>query len=72
MFDTRHRTATGGTGPDSGSAPLRQGKLNKMDPQEFRSLGHQVIDELADYLDTIEDQRVFPDVDSRQLEAIFD
>lgn len=40
-----------------------------MDPQEFRSLGHQVIDELADYLDTIEDQRVFPDVDSRHLEA---
>ena len=40
-----------------------------MDPQEFRSLGHH---ELADYLDTIEDRRVCPDVDSRHLEAIFD
>ena len=43
-----------------------------MDPQEFRALGHQVVDELADYLDSIEDRRVFPDVDPRHLESIFD
>ena len=43
-----------------------------MRSQEFRSLGHQVIDELADYLDSIEDRRVFPEVDPAHLEALFD
>lgn len=43
-----------------------------MDSQEFRSLGHLVIDELSDYLDSIEDRRVFPDVEPAHLEAIFD
>ena len=43
-----------------------------MRSQEFRSLGHQVIDELADYLDSIEDRRVFPNVDPSYLDTLFD
>ncbi len=43
-----------------------------MHSREFRSLGHDVIDELADYLDSIEDRPVFPAVEPAHLEALFD
>ena len=43
-----------------------------MRSREFRSLGHDVIDELADYLDSIEDRPVFPAVEPAHLEALFD
>ena len=43
-----------------------------MRSDEFRSLGHRVIDELADYFDSIEDRRVFPDSDPAHLEDLFD
>jgi hypothetical protein len=33
------------------------------DPKEFRELGHRVVDLLADYLDPIEEKRVFPDAE---------
>ena len=42
-----------------------------MDPKEFRNLGHEVVDLLADYLDQIEDKRVFPDVDARTVNRLF-
>ncbi len=42
-----------------------------MGTNEFRNLGHQVVDLLAEYLDHIEDERVFPDVEPRTLNELF-
>ena len=39
---------------------------------EFRETGHRVIDLLADYLETVETRPLFPEVDPRVLEALFD
>jgi len=41
-------------------------------PGEFRSWGHQVVDQLADYLDNIESKKLFPDVAPEKLFALFD
>jgi aromatic-L-amino-acid decarboxylase len=42
-----------------------------MDAKEFRDVGHQVVDFLAEYLDHIEEKRVFPDVEPRVLNDLF-
>jgi aromatic-L-amino-acid decarboxylase len=42
-----------------------------MDAKEFRDLGHRVVDLLADYLDHIEEKRVFPDVEPRTVNRLF-
>ncbi len=42
-----------------------------MDPKEFRQVGHQVVDLLAEYFDHIEEKRVFPDVEPRHLNDLF-
>jgi aromatic-L-amino-acid decarboxylase len=42
-----------------------------MDPNEFRHLGHQVVDLLAEYLEHIEEKRVFPDVEPATVNAQF-
>lgn len=42
-----------------------------MDSKEFRDVGHQVVDKLADYLDHIEEKRVFPDVEPRTVNELF-
>lgn len=42
-----------------------------MDTKEFRDLGHRVVDLLADYLDHIEDKRVFPDAEPRIVNQLF-
>ncbi len=42
-----------------------------MDANEFRDLGHRVVDLLADYLDHIEEKRVFPDVEPRTANRLF-
>jgi aromatic-L-amino-acid decarboxylase len=42
-----------------------------MDGKEFRDLGHQVVDLLAEYLEHIEKKRVFPDVEPRVLNELF-
>jgi aromatic-L-amino-acid decarboxylase len=42
------------------------------DADEFRRLGHRLIDELAAYLDSIDDRPVFPDVDPQTLDTMFD
>src|SRR6201987_3708181 len=42
-----------------------------MDANEFRDLGHEVVELLFDYLDHIEEKRVFPDVEPRTLHAFF-
>ena len=42
-----------------------------MDPKEFRDVGHQVVDLLAEYFDHIEEKRVFPDVEPRTLNELF-
>lgn len=43
-----------------------------MDRNEFREVGHQLIDSLAEYLDTVEDRPVFPDVAPETLHQLFD
>src|ERR1700757_3573587 len=42
-----------------------------METNEFRSSGHKVVDLLADYLEEIEDKRVFPEVDPRMVTRLF-
>jgi len=42
-----------------------------MNPGEFREMGHQVVNLLAEYLDHIEEKRVFPDVEPRTVNALF-
>lgn len=43
-----------------------------MDAQEFRRIGHGVVDRLADYFDSLPDQPVFPDVEPEEVLALFD
>jgi aromatic-L-amino-acid/L-tryptophan decarboxylase len=42
-----------------------------MRTNEFRNLGHRVVDLLADYLDHIEEKRVFPDVEPGTVNQLF-
>jgi aromatic-L-amino-acid decarboxylase len=42
-----------------------------MDGNEFRAVGHRVVDYLADYLNQIEEKRVFPDVEPRTVNELF-
>jgi aromatic-L-amino-acid/L-tryptophan decarboxylase len=42
-----------------------------MDANEFRDLGHDVVNLLSDYLEHIEAKRVFPDVEPRTLHELF-
>jgi aromatic-L-amino-acid/L-tryptophan decarboxylase len=42
-----------------------------MDGNEFRDFGHQVVDLLSDYLNHIEEKRVFPDVEPRTVNQLF-
>jgi aromatic-L-amino-acid decarboxylase len=42
-----------------------------MDAKEFRDLSHKVVDLLADYIDQIEEKRVFPDVEPRTVNRLF-
>ncbi len=42
-----------------------------MNPGEFRKLGHQVVDLLAEYLEHIEEKPVFPDVEPSKLTQLF-
>src|SRR5687767_11235383 len=74
---TRQRSPmpTGGrrsSSPAANDAKPRWNRAGKMDPNEFRETGHRVVDLLADYLARIEDLRVFPDVEPRELHALFD
>jgi hypothetical protein len=43
-----------------------------MDAQEFRTTGHYLVDLLAEYLATIEERPLFPNVEPRELHRMFD
>src|SRR5689334_16507109 len=43
-----------------------------MDAREFREIGNQIVDLLADYFEHIEEKPVFPDVALRALTKLFD
>jgi aromatic-L-amino-acid decarboxylase len=43
-----------------------------MDAREFRQIGHQVIDLLAEYFEHVEEKAVFPDVEPQVLTSLFD
>src|SRR6202035_4142092 len=42
-----------------------------MDAREFRDVGHRVVDFLAEYLDHIEEKRVFPDTEPLTTNELF-
>ncbi len=42
-----------------------------MDPLEFRSLGHRIVDRLATYLEQIEQRPLFPDAPPKHINALF-
>jgi len=42
-----------------------------MERNEFRELGHRVVDLLADYFEHVEEKRVFPDVEPRTVNQLF-
>jgi aromatic-L-amino-acid/L-tryptophan decarboxylase len=42
-----------------------------MDAKEFRETGHQVVDLLSEYLNHVEEERVFPDVEPALLNKLF-
>jgi aromatic-L-amino-acid decarboxylase len=42
-----------------------------MDAKEFREVGHEVVDKLAEYFEHIEEKAVFPDVEPRTLSELF-
>lgn len=42
-----------------------------MDAKEFRDVGHRVVDFLAEYLDHIEEKRVFPATEPRSINELF-
>jgi glutamate/tyrosine decarboxylase-like PLP-dependent enzyme len=43
-----------------------------MSIREFREAGHRIVDHLADYLERVEDERLFPEIDPATLNALFD
>jgi len=43
-----------------------------MSHEEFRRIGHEVIDQLADYFDSIGEKPVYPDVDPAALQSLYD
>jgi len=43
-----------------------------MDADEFRRIGHRVIDDLARYFETVDDEPVFPSARPEAIEALFD
>jgi aromatic-L-amino-acid decarboxylase len=47
-------------------------QVHPFDPEEFRALGHRVVDVVAEYLGTLDQRPVFPDVDPSALAALFD
>jgi len=42
-----------------------------MDISEFRATGHEVVDMLADYLDSVDRRALFPDIDPNRLDELF-
>src|ERR1700691_1934518 len=62
--------ASPGKTANAGSIKL-QTQEHSMDAHEFRTLGHQVVDLLADYFAHIEEKPVFPDVEPRFLTQLF-
>ena len=42
-----------------------------MEADEFRRLGHEVVDLLAGYFETVEDKLLFPDVEPATIEKLF-
>jgi aromatic-L-amino-acid/L-tryptophan decarboxylase len=43
-----------------------------LDPEEFRKLGYQVVDMIADYYSSIRNIRVFPKATSKEVEKVFE
>jgi aromatic-L-amino-acid decarboxylase len=69
----RERTETTPHDP-SGSLELdaqQTSGLNDMDPESFRSAAHAAVDIMADYLETVRDRPVMPNVEPGSLRPLF-
>jgi aromatic-L-amino-acid/L-tryptophan decarboxylase len=65
------------TAPDAppaaaGLDPEQATGLTDMDPEAFRTAGHQVVDLIADYLGSVEERPVLPQVEPGSLRRLFD
>lgn len=56
---------------DAGLDPEQKDGLTDMAPATFRAAAHQVVDLMADYLETVEDRAVFPSVEPGSLRPLF-
>lgn len=45
---------------------------NAMDASEFREAGHRLVDRIADLFEAVEEQPLFPKIEPRALQALFD
>mgnify|MGYP003694119389 CR=1 FL=1 len=43
-----------------------------MNPTEFQAAGHRAVDRIAEYLSSLEERRVFPNITPREVERLFD
>src|SRR5881628_2560295 len=43
-----------------------------MDATEFRNVGHQIVNLLADYLASVDQQQITPDINPETVRALFD
>jgi aromatic-L-amino-acid decarboxylase len=69
----RERTTTSSEGPDGSSAldaEQRSGR-NDMDSASFRAAAHAAVDIMADYLESIRDRSVMPEVEPGSLRPLF-
>lgn len=45
--------------------------MSILDMNEFRKIGHRIVDRIAEYLEEVEDQALFPDVSPQHLDNLF-
>lgn len=45
--------------------------MSILEMDEFREMGHRIVDRIAKYLEEVEDQSLFPDVSPKHLEKLF-
>ncbi|WP_396611809.1 pyridoxal phosphate-dependent decarboxylase family protein [Haloferax sp. S1W] len=53
-------------------ASSKEFDTSDLDPDEFRELGYQMVEIIAEYLDSIDDRPVFPGKPQEEIEAVFD
>ena len=62
---------TNAKGASADLDPQQQSGLNDMDPASFRASAHAAVDIMADYLETIRERPVMPNVEPGSLRSLF-